>query len=87
MEIAARMIEKTPGITRLIDRLEDKMLVERERDVEDRRQVRVSITAAGLSLLEKLEEPVRSATEAAISTLNQGEVTQLRKLLARIRKE
>src|SRR6266545_2488093 len=39
LEIAQRMIEQTPGITRLIDRLETKNLVERERGATDRRCV------------------------------------------------
>ena len=39
LEIAERMIESTPGITRLIDRLQAKKLVVRERCLTDRRQV------------------------------------------------
>src|SRR5262249_27588175 len=39
LEIAERMIERTPGITRLLDRLEAKQLVHRERFSSDRRQV------------------------------------------------
>src|SRR5229473_5817955 len=51
LEIAERMIEQTPGITRLIDRLQTKNLVARERCLTDRRQVFCRITPAGLSLL------------------------------------
>ncbi len=47
LEIASRMIEQAPGITRLLDRLEAKSLVRRERCKEDRRQVHCWITAAG----------------------------------------
>jgi DNA-binding MarR family transcriptional regulator len=84
MDIADRMVEKTPGITRLIDRLEDKGLVQRKRAPDDRRQVVVSISSAGLSLLDELEEPVRDATEAALAMLSADEVEQLRYLLGRI---
>src|SRR5947207_1895300 len=38
LDIAERMIEETPGITRLLDRLELKKLVRRERPSGDRRQ-------------------------------------------------
>src|SRR5262249_35367113 len=44
LEIAERMIERTPGITRLLDRLEAKQLVHRERCPSDRRQVLCGIT-------------------------------------------
>ena len=47
LDIADRMIEKTPGITRLLDKLEAKQLVRRERCPEDRRQVLCWITNAG----------------------------------------
>jgi DNA-binding MarR family transcriptional regulator len=39
LEIGARMVERTPGVTRLIDRLERKDLVRRARGTEDRRVV------------------------------------------------
>ncbi len=58
MEVAERMMEQTPGITRLLDRLEAKGLVVRVRCREDRRQVHCSVTEAGLALLAGLDEPV-----------------------------
>lgn len=57
LEIANRMIEETPGITRLIDRLEDRGWVERERSVADRRQVICRISETGLGLLSSLDGP------------------------------
>ena len=45
LDIAARMIEKSPGITRLLDRLEARRLVRRVRCPEDRRQVLCYATA------------------------------------------
>src|SRR6266576_2721240 len=59
LEIADRMIEQTPGITRLIDRLESKKLVWRERSSTDRRCVYCRITAAGIALLARLDGPVQ----------------------------
>src|SRR5689334_20356971 len=54
MEIGERLIEKNPGLTRLIDRLEKKKLVERLRCETDRRQVFCIITKQGLALLETI---------------------------------
>ena len=51
LEIAARMIERAPGITRLLDRLEGKRLIRRERCPSDRRQVLCWIGESGLRLL------------------------------------
>ena len=85
LEIAERMIEHTPGITRLIDRLEEKKLVARERCLTDRRQVFCRITRGGLSLLTELDEPLRIAEDKALSTLGKRELIQLLELLDRAR--
>jgi DNA-binding MarR family transcriptional regulator len=85
LEIASRMIERSPGITRLLDRLHGKGLVHRERCNEDRRQVLCSITDAGLELLAALDEPVLKADREVFSSLTDAELRQLVKLLDRIR--
>lgn len=85
MEIAARMLEQTPGITRLLDRLETKGLVSRERRTDDRRQVLCSITPLGLELLAGLDEPVDRADEALLGVLKDAELRTLLGYLERIR--
>ncbi|MEM7357249.1 MAG: MarR family transcriptional regulator, partial [Acidobacteriota bacterium] len=85
LTIAERMVERTPGITRLIDRLTGKELVERERAADDRRCVVCRITPSGLELLAGLEEPMGQADDDILSILNQREQRQLIRLLDRIR--
>lgn len=84
LEIAERMIEETPGITRLLDRLETKKLVRRERCTKDRRRVWCRITAGGLHLLSMLDGPVERAS-APLSNLNRRDLDQLMKLLDQAR--
>ncbi|HEU4363896.1 MAG TPA: MarR family transcriptional regulator [Candidatus Krumholzibacteria bacterium] len=83
--VAERMIERAPGITRMIDRLEEKGLVARERRGADRRCVHCRITGAGLDLLAGLDEPVDRADRAAFDALNQRELSELTSLLERVR--
>ena len=85
MEIAERMIERAPGITRLLDRLEGKGLVRRRRDPDDRRCVRCTVTDRGLALLAELDGSVDQADEAAVSMLDDDEARRLIRLLDRIR--
>lgn len=59
-EIAERMISHDPDMTRLLDRMEKRDLITRERQTDDRRVVRARITAHGLELLKKLDGPVRA---------------------------
>jgi DNA-binding MarR family transcriptional regulator len=85
LEIAERMIEQTPGITRLIDRLEKKRLVSRERCATDRRQVFCRITAAGLALVAELDVPIVEADHLALAALTGRELRQLVALLDKAR--
>jgi DNA-binding MarR family transcriptional regulator len=57
-EVAARMLERAPDVTRLIDRLEASGLVGRGRGEEDRRLSVTRITDAGLALLRRLDGPI-----------------------------
>jgi DNA-binding MarR family transcriptional regulator len=85
LEIATRMIEQAPGITRLLDRLEAKRLVRRERCKEDRRQVHCWITDAGLALLDLLEEPLQRSIRAGFKSLPRADADALVTLLDRVR--
>ena len=87
LDIADRMIEKTPGITRLLDKLEAKHLVRRKRCPEDRRQVLCWITDAGLNLLAELDRPVVHASVSSLQSLTQGELKQLISILEKVRAE
>lgn len=85
LEIADRMVERTPGVTRLLDRLEAKGLVTRKRCPEDRRQVLCWATQDALDLLARLDAPVLAADEEALKNLSRAEVDQLIGLLDKIR--
>jgi DNA-binding MarR family transcriptional regulator len=85
LEIAERMIEQAPGITRLLDRLESKGLVARERCPTDRRQVTCRIAPEGLALLSRLDRVVDSLDESLLGDLSPTDLRRLVRLLDRIR--
>ena len=85
LEIADRMIQKAPGITRLLDKLAAKRLVRRERCSEDRRQVLCWITDAGLRLLAGLEQPMAKSGARAMDPLTAAEQRHLIAMLERVR--
>jgi len=85
LEIAERMIERTPGITRLLDRLEAKNLVQRDRSESDRRQVLCTITAAGLDLLRDADAIVSDIESRSLGRLSDVKTRQLIRLLDAIR--
>jgi DNA-binding MarR family transcriptional regulator len=85
MEIALRMIECAPGITRLLDRLEGKRLIVRHRCSEDRRRVLCNVSEGALSLLEQLDAPIAAADHQVLGCLSESEARELVRLLDRVR--
>jgi DNA-binding MarR family transcriptional regulator len=85
LDIAERMIEETPGITRLIDRLEAKSHVSRERCLTDRRKVFCRITRDGLQLLARIDDPLALAEERSMSGLKSRQLADLVALLDQVR--
>src|ERR1041385_1155534 len=85
LTIAERVIERTPGITRMIDRLEAKGLVGREIRPHDRRCVYCRITKKGLKLLELLDDPGNEFNLGAFGALSDSEIDKLLAILLKIR--
>lgn len=85
LSIRDRLVDLSPGITRLIDKLEESGLVTRERDPEDRRQVVCRITAAGLALLAQLDPTVAANDASVAESLSATEQRTLVRLLDQVR--
>jgi DNA-binding MarR family transcriptional regulator len=85
LEIGERMIEHAPGVTRLLDRLDSKGLVRRERCPLDRRQVLCHLNAEGRALVDRLDAAIDIADDEAVATLSADEQRLLIELLEKIR--
>jgi len=85
LEVADRMIEQTPGVTRLLDRLEAKEMVRRQRCPKDRRQHLCWIAPKGLAVLQKLDAVSARAQEETMKGLRAKDRVTFIRLLAAIR--
>ena len=85
LTVGERMIEQTPGVTRLIDRLEKKGFVVRVPCPKDRRRVYCRITSEGLGLLAELDDPINVADVQAVSALRPSDLDSLIEMLDRVR--
>lgn len=85
LAIGERMIEEAPGITRLLDRLEAKGMVRRQRCPEDRRQVLCHATPQGLELLARIDGAMDRADDDALGRLSDEDKAQLIRLLDAVR--
>jgi DNA-binding MarR family transcriptional regulator len=84
LAIGERLMERNPGVTRLLERLEHKSLVSRERGESDRRLVRRSITPDGLALLAALDEPIARTNEQVFDGFAAADVEAISRLLDRV---
>lgn len=83
-EIARRMIERAPDLTRMIDRLIARSLVERRKCAEDARRSMAHITAKGRHLLARLAPIVEAEAQTMRDTLNASEARELSRLCEKI---
>jgi MarR family transcriptional regulator, transcriptional regulator for hemolysin len=74
----------TPTLTRHLDGLERAGLVTRVRDPDDRRMIRVELTAAGEQAFHRLRVAARAFDQALRDGLSEDELELLRTLLARL---
>lgn len=84
-EISDRMVTRDSDITRLLDRLEGRGLVERGRDERDRRVVVQRISAKGLALLAGLDEPIQRVHQRQLRHMTRPQLRQLTELLEKAR--
>jgi MarR family 2-MHQ and catechol resistance regulon transcriptional repressor len=85
LEIASRTITIVPGITGLIDRLEQAGFVNRLRCDTDRRVIFVALTDLALKTLSDLDEPLMDLHRSLMSHLSLAEVRALIGLLEKVR--
>jgi DNA-binding MarR family transcriptional regulator len=86
-EIGNRMISRDPDITRLLDRMEKRKLIRRERYDKDRRVVLARITDEGLETLRRLDHPVRETHRKLLGHLGIERLRALHELLELCRRE
>jgi DNA-binding MarR family transcriptional regulator len=83
-DIASRMIEKNSNVPRILDRLLRKKLIKRTTSNKDRRETVISLTTAGLSLLETSNSRIASSIDKQIR-LDKQESKLINDLLDKMR--
>ena len=85
LDLAGRLVSRAPDITRMLDKLERRGLIQRERLADNRRVVRIGITDAGLALLRKMREPLVECHVRQLGHMSRKQLEELIGLLAEAR--
>jgi DNA-binding MarR family transcriptional regulator len=83
-EITSRMLDKSSNATRLVEKLRQKGLVNRDICANNRRQVDISITEKGLGLLKKMDSE-ESEWLATLKNITKTEALELNRILDKLR--
>jgi DNA-binding MarR family transcriptional regulator len=83
-EVACRLVERAPDVTRLVDRLQARGLVRRTRGGSDQRQAIARITPKGLRLLETMQPELDAQTNTRFHKLSDKDCHELSRLCALI---
>jgi DNA-binding MarR family transcriptional regulator len=83
--IGDRMISHDPDMTRLLDRMEKRGLITRERQTDDRRVVKTRITPQALSLLKTLDQPIHELHKRQFRHMPATRLKILSRLLEEVR--
>jgi len=86
-EVGKRMINRDPDITRLLNRLERRGLIQRNRGQKDRRVIKARIIAAGLALLKSLNREVEQFHRKILGHLGERRLQALVRLLEQAREK
>jgi DNA-binding MarR family transcriptional regulator len=83
-EIARRLDMDAGAVTRMIDRVEAKGLVERVRSESDRRVVHLRLTKAGEAVVAEVPHVLAAVNNDFLRGFSENEWKQMRKLIARM---
>jgi DNA-binding MarR family transcriptional regulator len=83
-DLSRQMHYDAGSMTRLLDRLEEKGWIRRERSKDDRRVVRLRVTSAGRDVLPRLLDSAARVLQRMLIGFNAAEVRDLRSLLNRM---
>ena len=81
LEVAQRMIQVAPAITRVVDQLVGRGLITKQQSSEDRRVFLVELTASGTRLLKKLDEPIQSLHQSLLGHVSKSDLKMLNGIL------
>jgi DNA-binding MarR family transcriptional regulator len=84
--LANCLVSRAPDITRMLDKLEQRGLIVRDRPADNRRTVRVTITEAGVRLIAEMAEPLRECHERQLGHLSSSDLKHLASLLRTARR-
>jgi DNA-binding MarR family transcriptional regulator len=84
VELCRHLSLDSGSMTRMLDRLEQKQLIQRTRSATDRRQVQLALTAEGKAITDRLPQIGADAMNELLGVLAPEEVASLERILSKV---
>ena len=81
LEVAQRMIQVAPAITRVVDQLVGRGFIDKQQSSQDGRVFLVELTASGTRLLKKLDEPIQTLHQSLLGHVSKSDLKMLNGIL------
>ncbi len=81
LEIASRMIQVAPAITRVVDQLLALEFITKTQSEDDRRVFQIELTAAAGRLLKKIDTPILNLHATLLATVSPADLKELVRIL------
>jgi DNA-binding MarR family transcriptional regulator len=85
LEVADRMIQVAPAITRVVDQLLKLKLIAKNQSEEDRRVFMIELSPVAVRLLRRLDQPVLDLHASLLKGASRSDLEALNRILAAIR--
>ncbi|MGE0756117.1 MAG: MarR family winged helix-turn-helix transcriptional regulator [Pirellulaceae bacterium] len=86
LALQTRLVSRAPDITRMLDKLEERGLIVRDRPAGNRRVVQVALASGGHELLDAIAGPLRECHARQLGHMTAAQLKQLTQLLHAARK-
>jgi MarR family 2-MHQ and catechol resistance regulon transcriptional repressor len=83
-DLCSKLLRSSGNVTLILDNLEKRDLIRRERDQRDRRMVTIHLTEAGQALIAEVFPRQVDAIQTDLSVLNPAEQDELRRLCRKL---
>ncbi|MEM1224937.1 MAG: MarR family transcriptional regulator [Planctomycetota bacterium] len=85
LDVAGRMIQVAPAITRVVEQLVSRGLIDKRQSSSDRRIFLIEPTTAGQRLLSGLDEPIQSLHRSLLGHVPKSDLRRLNQILEKAR--
>jgi DNA-binding MarR family transcriptional regulator len=83
-EVKSHLRENVPDISRIVQRLVEKRLINRARQSDDRRNSAISINKKGIILIEEIEPVIKNMMDNFFGVLSPEELQELSRIVSKI---